>query len=257
MARQAEKAKKAEKWLETDLYPPVRDFLIEAGYVVRSEVNRCDVVGVRGAEVVVVELKRHLSLALLAQAVDRQQVADAVYVAVPRPKRGGRRQWVETYRVLRKLELGLMFVRVKPATVEVVFHPTPYVRRTSNLARQTLLKEFVARTDDYNRGGSTRRPLMTAYRENAIHIACCLQRFGPMSPRDLRKLGTSPKTLSILYDNYYRWFERVSRGVYTLTAKGQTEMGNYPALTEHYQQVVRSTGQPEAPTASSTEPANG
>ncbi len=35
---------------ETDLYPPIRDFLTAQGYTVRSEVNHCDITAVRGDE---------------------------------------------------------------------------------------------------------------------------------------------------------------------------------------------------------------
>ncbi|MCB1331644.1 MAG: hypothetical protein KDK28_20250, partial [Maritimibacter sp.] len=69
---------------ETDLYAPVKAHLEAAGYEVKAEVGPADVVGVAGDAVVVVELKAGFSLKLLQQAVARQAVSDAVYVAVPR-----------------------------------------------------------------------------------------------------------------------------------------------------------------------------
>ena len=76
-------------------------------------------------------------------------------------------------------------------------------------------------------GGSTRRKLVTAYRENALQIACYLDAMGPLSPKELRELGTGPKTQSILYSDFYGWFERVDRGLYGLKAAGREELGQY------------------------------
>ena len=85
---------------ETELAQPVTAFLESQGYTVRSEVNGCDIVGVRGGQLVVVELKRNFTVTLLAQAADRQRVADAVYVALPRPAESLRgKRW----RILRHL----------------------------------------------------------------------------------------------------------------------------------------------------------
>ena len=44
---------------------------------------------------------------------------------------------------------------------------------------------------DDNAGGSTRRPLVTAYRENALLVAAVLARHGPLAPKQLRALGQS------------------------------------------------------------------
>ncbi len=58
---------------ESDLYAPVRDWLTANGCTVR------------GGDLVAIELKRGLSLALLAKAARRQRHADSVCVAVSRP----------------------------------------------------------------------------------------------------------------------------------------------------------------------------
>ena len=74
-----------EKLLESDLYGPVRSYLEGLGYDVKGEVKDCDVAAVRDGELIVVELKRGFTLELVFQAMDRQRVADGVYVAVPLP----------------------------------------------------------------------------------------------------------------------------------------------------------------------------
>lgn len=137
--------------------------------------------------------------------------------------------------LLRRLELGLIVISLGPPTwVEVVLHPGPYERKKPRKLKIALLDEVAGRSGDFNIGGSNRRKLMTAYRENAILIACCLERFGPLSPKQLRAMGTGPKTLSILSSNFYGWFRRVSRGIYGLTQKGRQEIIQYPELIGYY-----------------------
>jgi hypothetical protein len=95
------------------------------------------------------------------------------------------------------------------------------------------------RSGDFNTGGSCRRKIVTAYREAAIYIACLLESCGPLSPRQLRALGTSPKTHSILYSDFYGWFERVARGVYALRPQGQAELRQYSGVARRYRALAR------------------
>jgi len=90
------------------------------------------------------------------------------------------------------------------------------------------------RSVDLNQGGSTRTKIVTAYRECAVRIACCLEVCGPLTPARLREMGTSPKTGAILARNYYKWFSRVSYGIYSLTGKGREEIALYPELVSRY-----------------------
>ena len=56
---------------ESDLYLPLKRFLISQNYEVKGEVQDCDVVAIRGKEApVVVELKLTLNLDVVLQAVD-------------------------------------------------------------------------------------------------------------------------------------------------------------------------------------------
>ncbi len=223
--------------LETDLYRPVHDYLVKQGYTVRSEVHNCDIAAMKGEDVIIVELKRALNISLLAQAVQRQRITDSVYVAIPRPP--DKRKWMAQSKavqaVLRRLEVGLILVSLKRSRppVEVIFHPVPVQRRKQKHAHRALIQEIASRSADFNQGGSTRRKLVTAYRENAVQIAACfLAERGSLSPRQLRALGTGDKTLSILSRDVYSWFERVSRGVYTITAQGRNELEYYPELVK-------------------------
>ena len=224
---------------ETDLYQPIRDYLIDNGYTVRSEVINCDMTATKDDELIVIELKRSANIELLIQATERQRITDSVYVAVPAPKTRGSR-WRGIQRILRMLEVGLMVVSftTRAPKVKVIFDPLPYARKKQKRRRRAILKEIAERSGEYNTGGSTRRKVITAYREIAIHIACCLEKFGPMTPRHLRSLGTGDKTLSILSNNYYGWFQRIGRGVYELTASGKDELSEYPILSERYHSMI-------------------
>ena len=259
MARRAKK-----KPSETDLYPPLRAHLAAQGYTVRGEVKHCDIAAVKGDELIVIEMKLALNLALVAQGVRRQQMADSVYLAVMRPPNYAKwmRRMRTAFRVLRRLELGLLLVSLKPGKprsnaegsmlpskppVEVAFHPLPFERHKRRSARRALLEEIGRRSGDFNVGGSTRRPLVTAYRESAIQIACYLADAGEMQPRQLRMLGASPKTLSILSRNVYGWFARVDRGLYAVTPKGCQALAKYPELVRHYRSLPVPKGEKAAP----------
>lgn len=231
---------------ETRLFGPVRDFFAGLGYEVHGEVGLCDLTASRGDELIIVELKRNLNLDLLIQGAKRLRLTPHVYLAVVKPKLSiYSRRWKDLCYLVRRLELGLItvsFLNCEPR-VEVVFPPSPFdpekSRRLSRKKKSRLQQEIAGRHGNYNTGGSTGRKLMTAYKENALQIACCLRRFGPLSPKALRLLGTGPKTASILQKNFYGWFERVARGSYRLTAAGEAALRLYPELAAYYEGLIR------------------
>lgn len=215
--------------LETDLYTPVKAFFTELGYTVKAEVEGCDLVARRGDELVIVELKKNVSLTLILQGIDRQRMTDSVYLAVQAPKNPIRRPWRETVRLCRLLGLGLLTVtfRKRSASVYIVCDPEEYQPRKSAARRRKLLREFEARSGDYNVGGSNRRPIMTAYREEALRVAHYLKENGPSRLKEIREAVDSRKTNSILQRNVYGWYNRPSRGVYELTPEGEKALQTY------------------------------
>ncbi|MHC0037527.1 DUF2161 domain-containing phosphodiesterase [Pseudoneobacillus sp. C159] len=230
-----------EKLLETDLYPPIRNYFSRKGYDVYGEVEHCDIVAVREAELIIIELKLSLTVDLLVQATNRQRLTDQVYIAIPKPKtKLNSKKWHDLLHLVRRLELGLIVVSFlkSGARTDVVFEPTPFDRAKSKQRnkkkRERLLKEIHGRNGDHNIGGSSKTKLMTAYKENCIQISYLLEQHGPMSPKALRALGTGDKTLSILTKNYYGWFEKVARGVYRISEKGRLELGNFPEIVQYY-----------------------
>jgi hypothetical protein len=228
---------------EIDLYKPIQDYLIQNGYTVRSEVKHCDITAIRGNDLIIIELKRNLSIDLLLQATQRLKITESVYVAVPTPNEGPySKRWRKIQQLLRRLELGLILVSPKKSIdkVKILFHPTPYTKKTYKKSKRAVLQEIENRVFDENQGGSVGRKLMTAYRESAIQIACCLEHFGPMSPKELRKLGTCTKTQSILYNNHYGWFERIDTGMYRLKDSAMKEIFAFTDTANHYKEWVQS-----------------
>jgi hypothetical protein len=233
--------KEKKKLLEVDLYKPIQSYFSNEEYEVYGEVRDCDIVAVKGDELVVIELKLTLSVDLLIQATKRQRLTDQVYIAIPKPKyRLNSKQWTDKCHLVRRLELGLIVVSFsgKIAKAEMIFHPTPFNRRKSSgqnkLKREKVIKEINGRSGDFNVGGSNRTKIMTAYKENCIQIASYLDNSGPLSPKTLIQKGTGDKTSSILTKNYYGWFERIKRGTYVISEKGKAEVKEYSDLSNYY-----------------------
>jgi hypothetical protein len=87
---------------EAALYGPVKRFFESRGFVVKGEVNGCDLVARRGDEPpVIVELKLRFTLGLVLQGIDRLAISERVYLAVPRPPRSARGLSPEAPRVRR------------------------------------------------------------------------------------------------------------------------------------------------------------
>jgi hypothetical protein len=213
---------------ETDLYAPIKAYLEGQGYEVKAEITDCDLVAQRGDEApLIVELKLSLSLALLLQGVDRQAITDWVYVAVPRGKTTRWRGQVrDAVKLCRRLGLGLMSVSSR-AQVEVHADPGPYQPRKNTKRKTALLREFSRRVGDPNKGGQVRRPIVTAYRQDALRLAAGLQAMGPCRPAELAKACCVPKAGNILLKDYYGWFQNVSRGVYELGPNGAEALQTY------------------------------
>lgn len=203
--------------LESDLYGPVKALLEGQGYSVKGEVRGCDVVAVRGGEPpVIVELKRAFGIGLVLQAVNRLALSDAVYLAVG--------TWPKNLRDVKKLcrHLGVGLMIVVGERVDILLDPAPYRPRKDRRRVGRLLGEHARRVGDPNRGGSsTRVPLMTAYRQEALRCAGLLAKNGPMKVAALRLAAEAPKAAAILNQDHYGWFERVERGIYGLTPKGR------------------------------------
>jgi hypothetical protein len=203
--------------LESDLYKPVMALLEGQGYSVKGEILGCDVVAVRGKEPpVIVELKRTFGIGLVLQGVNRLAISDTIYLAVG--------EWPKKMREVRKLcrRLGFGLMVVAGKRVDVLIDPAAYKPSKNKRRIGRLLGEHARRVGDPNLGGSsTKVPLMTAYRQQALRCAGLLASNGPMKVAALRAAADAPKAAAILSADHYGWFERVERGIYGLTPKGR------------------------------------
>jgi hypothetical protein len=214
---------------EADLYQPVKEFLEAQDYEVKGEVRGCDVVGRRGDEPpVIVELKLRFSLPLVLQGVARLALSERVYLAVPRAAgrrgRGHSPDDRNVRKLCRMLGLGLMTVNLSARSakaVEIVLDPLPYRPRPNKRAAALLLGEHARRTGDPNRGGVNGVKIVTAYRQEALRCAQLIERTGSSTARELRAAGFAPNAAKILQRDYYGWFRRERRGVYTLSENGR------------------------------------
>ena len=104
----------------------------------------------------------------------------------------------------------------------MVLDPVPYMPRKNKRKAGRMLGEHARRVGDPNVGGQAMRaPLMTAYRQQALRCAELLAANGPMKLATMRSMADVPNVASILQSDIYGWFERIERGVYTITPKGR------------------------------------
>ena len=227
---------------EEELFAPVKSLFEELGYSVNAEVCNCDVTAVKGDCLVIVELKRTLSVKLLAQGINRLRTGAEVFVAVPKPKNYDARKYRDILSVIRKLELGLIFVTVneKFSFAEIGSAPEPFKATPAyKVKKSKIMEEINARFCDTNTGGVTKKRIVTSYLEQSVHIACILERFGELSPKQLRAYGSDEKrTANILRSNFYGWFVKVDKGVYSLSDIGRKCFNTYPEVTEYYRNIV-------------------
>ncbi len=221
--------------METSLYLPVKRFLEKLGLEVKGEICGCDIVALDGGEptaVVIGELKLTFTLELVLQAVDRTAVCDEIWLAVGASKRGrGRESDSRVKKLCRLLGLGLLTVS-RSGYVEVLVEPVDWRPRRDPKRRSKIVAEHRRRQGDPVAGGSTRQPVMTAYRQQALACAAAMAE-APARPRDLKR--TLPDAPKILQSNVYGWFVRIDRGVYGLTDAGRaaltrwgTQIGVWP-----------------------------
>jgi hypothetical protein len=212
---------------ETALYVPVKCFLEAQGFAVKGEVGSCDLVALRGDQpprVVIGELKLAFNLELVLQGVNRTAACDEVWLAVRASWRRGREHDPRVRKLCRLLGFGLLGV-LASGRVEILVEPGPWRPRNDRKRRERLVREHRRRQGDPALGGSTRAPIMTAYRQQALACAAMLSD-GPCRPREIK--ARVPEAPKILLRNVYGWFDRVERGLYVLTPTGVAALARWP-----------------------------
>lgn len=217
-------AKTKEHYLEKDLYMPLDDYFSRLGYKVNGEVGSCDLAAESEGHLIVVEIKLALNLELILQGSERQKIADQVYIAFLKPKPFKYTQRLKRIiALLKRLEMGLLVVDPESSTrpVEVLLEALPYDRDKAR-SRYKKNKERVIhelqKREAKTVGGIRGTKIMTAYREDAIKVAACLEGNQAMSVKalevQLADAMDGKRIRSILTKNHYGWFIRVKRGIY-------------------------------------------
>ena len=228
---------------EEELYSPLKLYFENQGFEVKAEVKHCDLVAYhpQSNETLIVEMKKSFNLALLLQGVERQRLADKVYLAIERNrKKSGavNQRYSDITELCRRLELGLItitFYKTKAPIVEVLCHPGDQpIRHVRHRQRKKLEQEFKERSGDYNVGGSHGSKLITAYREKALRIAVALNKLEQAAPREITAVTQIAPTGLMLRNNYYGWFEKVSRGKYKLSSAGIEALQQYESVIANW-----------------------
>ncbi|MBO9609180.1 MAG: hypothetical protein J7639_24715 [Paenibacillaceae bacterium] len=162
---------------ETELFPPLKQWLEERGYDVYAEVGsgraggRADIVAVAGPAVAVVEMKVSLSLDLIAQAVRWRPYANYVYVAIP----GSHKRRTHNYgeMILRREGIGLLEVIEGGRYGTRVYDRTKacFNRRVDDHIRQSLVPQHKELPGGHAGGG-----YVTTYRLTIDEVKSYLQK---------------------------------------------------------------------------------
>lgn len=235
-----------KKIKETELYQPIKELLIKNEFQVCGEIHHCDIAAMKDDQLLIVELKTGLTMELILQAVKRQRLTEYVYIAIPNLNVIKTKKWKDYLQLIKRLGLGLIVVNfISEPYAEVFVEPSMFdlikSLKQGKRNKQKLIKEFSGRNLDLNIGGSKGRKIMTSYKDMSLYIACCLQMFGPLSPKELRSYGSSlKKTNSILSKNFNHWFYRVKNGVYDLTEDGHKATKQYEEVSNIHKKTIRT-----------------
>jgi hypothetical protein len=214
---------------EKDLYGPIKELLVEQGFSVKGEVNDIDIFAMRKDFSVAVELKTSITLKLIYQAIERQKIADSVFVGVPKEAIAAHRDSYKFFvTLLKRLEIGLIVVDQNLAKVafESGFYDLSISKARNKSKKELLIKEFTTRKNEKNIGGSKGKTI-TAYKESVIKIAYQLSKLRVANAKELQDATQIDNVSSILQKNYDGWFNRVNRGNYELTDLALSELPQY------------------------------
>ena len=226
---------------EIQLYDPVRRLLEKNGYLVKAEVNDCDVVAFKEDKLAVVELKLHFNLKVVYQAMERRSLTERVYIAIPRPRRYNDKNVRMMLKLLKELGIGLITVGIEGAPIaQFVAEPFKTDVKINSRKKARLLKEADGRNMDMNVGGSTRTRIITAYSEASVLALCHMELYDTLNTAKLRQYGYTDKIRNALRSNAYGWFEKVDRGTYAMSQKGvlALEAPENMELVEYYRKEV-------------------
>ena len=118
--------------------------------------------------------------------MNRTAACDEVWLAVRVTRGGGRLRDPRVHKLCRFLGFGLLGVSPS-GFVDVLVEPRPWRPRQDTRRRARLVQEHRSRVGDPALGGSTKMPIMTAYRQQALACAASLAS-GPRRTREIRSV---------------------------------------------------------------------
>ena len=226
---------------EVQLYAPVKKLFEGYGYTVKAEVNDCDVVALKGDELVVVELKLHFNLKVVYQAMERRSLTDRVYIAIPRPRRYNEKNIRMMRKLLNELGIGLITVGMRGANIaQIIIEPSKKAAKVNRRKKQYLLEEANGRNMDMNIGGSNRKRIITAYTEASVLALCHMEVYDTLNTAKIKQFGYPDKIRNAVRSNAYGWFEKVDRGTYAMSEIGVNALDaqENKELVEYYRKEV-------------------
>lgn len=232
-----------EKVFESDIGSIFKEYFINNGFEVFSEVKDCDLVAIKDGETHLVEVKLRFNLELLMQCTDRQKSGYKVYAAIIKPKDTFSRRWKLILHLMKRLEIGLLTINssLDPQTIKEVLKPEAFDRKKSidqNKKRTMKIhQEINGRSVDLNTPGSAKKKIITAYKESCVFVGCVMEKKENISSKEIRQQTglDSAKLTRIFKRNYYGWFERSSgRGMYLLSGKWHEDKLTHKELYDIY-----------------------
>lgn len=213
--------------LEKDLYKPVYDYFTSLGYSVDGEVLNVDVLCLKDDSVVAIELKTSLNYKVFEQAALRQKQIDLVYICIPKPRNLRKASFKNKLYLLKRLGIGLILIDTNKNVV-IYSNPIETFNKTRRLTKKNdIIREIKNRSLRNNIGGTNKTKKMTAYKEKSIIVLYTLFESGPTKGSIIAKISGIANSTNIMYKNYYDWFKREDKGIYSVTINGLLALEEY------------------------------
>ena len=202
---------------ETQLFFPVKTLFESMGFEVEAEIENIDVIAKKEQRYIAIELKKELNLNVIAQVLKRQVLTDEAYIATFKPTKKVMQS--KTYKdkllILKRLGIGLIIVD----NTATIIKESEVILPRKNKKKKMRLMETFEQLNKENIGGSHHMTRMTLYRKQAMSIAQCIGKTSKKAAQ-IKKETNIDKAYSILYNNYYGWFQALGSGMYQLSELG-------------------------------------
>lgn len=205
---------------ETELFQPVKQLFESLGFEVEAEIEHIDIIAKKDDRYIAIELKKELNIHVIAQILKRQTLTDEAYIAILKPTKKVMASvtFKDKILILKRLGIGLIFVDKQT----VIYKESEVILPKKKYKKKKRLIDTFQALNNENIGGSSQIKRMTLYKKQAMSIAQCLGH-DIKKPSQIKNETKIEKTYSILYKNYYHWFESLGNGHYQLTALGKKD----------------------------------